>query len=204
MNYIVVFLYRCFKKNKDLTYKFFYYLTKSELINWFTKDFKGLIKLIFLSDKLIQICNGRIWNKFKGSDVSTIHFGVPCLITAFTTFLKSNNFDSFGIVCQIWDLFLAEGYLSIIKAMLYLLELQQSHILRVDTENLFLGIKDLEKEPLSIMRYLKIKEATIKETYGFVTKKHIKEFEIDKVVFKKLSEHYEQIHKPILKFWSDE
>ena len=204
MNYIVVFLYKIFQGNKNLTFKFFYFLTKNYLIKYFTKDFKGLIKLIFLCDKLMQICNGIVWKKLEASEVSTIHFGVPCLITIYTTLLKIQDFNSLYLISEIWDLFLAQGYRSLIKSILYCLELQQSHILDVDPDNLFLAMKDLEKDPMSVMKFKKVENRAIIDSYLFINKEHINDFEIDPKTFERLCAHYERIHKPILKFWSEE
>jgi hypothetical protein len=54
MNYLVIFVYETFK-DEVTTYRFLHFIADKFLKTKLEKSFKGVMEMIFLSDKLMQI-----------------------------------------------------------------------------------------------------------------------------------------------------
>lgn len=202
MNYIAVFLYYAFNCDSLKTYQFMSYVVETHLANRFGEELKGLMKLLFLCDKLMQKTLGMVWNKLSKCQITSVHFSVSPILTVFTSFIKSGDVNN-EIILVIWDLFLAGGFKNVIKTLLYLLELQQSYIYKAEAETVLLSIKNIETTPLNIMKYLKVEDPIISSTMSAITKEGIRSYFIPDIFYERLLQHYEFIHKPILDFWGD-
>ena len=113
MNYLVIFIYETFKD--ELTaYRFLHFMAEKFLKTKLEKTFKGVMEMIFLSDKLMQIAIPKTWSKLKAGNMSSIHFSVSLMITMFSTLIKDTSM--FGIVYRIWDMFLVDGFLVVLKS----------------------------------------------------------------------------------------
>lgn len=159
------------------------------------------MELIFLSDKLFQITNQNIWNMLQNGQMSSIHFSVPLIITIFTTYIKEKK--NFPLVYKIWDLFIADGFISVLKTQLCVLRVQESCIGQVEEDMMLMAMKNFEKTPFSVPRFLEIEEEIIEVLFNKLTKKNILEEGVDENMFDRLLKHYWKIHQPILKFWSE-
>lgn len=156
------------------------------------------MELLFLSDKLLQKTNGLIWSKLHRSKVSSILFGVPCFLTIFCSQIKSP--ENYSVVYKVWDLFLCDGFLPVIKYLLYLLELQQHLIFKCDEGEMIFALKNIEAHPFSVMKFLGVDEKIVLSSGRHLSKRKIQDYGIDPLFYKRLLKHYEKIHKPILTF----
>ena len=201
MNYLMAFFFKLFKGDKTKIYHFFSYISEKYLRPHFSGDLKDLMMYLFLTDKLIQKTNGLIWTKIHRGKVSSILFAIPCFLTVSTCHLAFP--ETFKPICELWDLFLVEGFLAVIKYLLYQLQLQQNLIFKLPNEELLFSLKDLNLHPLAVMRYAKIHEAIVVSNLRHLNKKNILGYGIDEGFFERLLLHYEKIHKPILEFWNE-
>lgn len=200
MNYIAIFLYKTFQDELK-AYQFLCYISEKYLTEKLEKSFKGLMEMIFLSDKLFQITNQEVWQMLQSGQMSSIHFSVPLIITVFTTYVKEER--NFDLIYTIWDLFLTEGFLSVLKAQLCILKIQEKFMEQVESDMMLMAMKNFEKTPFSVPRYLKIEDEIIDVLFGKLTKQKILEEKVDESSFDRLVKHYWKIHQPILKFWSE-
>lgn len=120
MNYLVIFIYATFQ-DELMTYRFLNFVADKFLKNKLEKSFKGLMEMIFLSDKLLEIITPEIMNKLKSGSMSSIHFSVSLLITMFSTLIKDPQY--FPIVYRVWDLFLIDGFVAVLKSQLHVLNI---------------------------------------------------------------------------------
>ena len=130
MNYIAMFLMEAFG-DENKAYHFFCYISDRILTKYFANNFEGIVKLIWICDKMIQIHSPGLWAKLRHGGVSSIHFSVPNLITLFTSLIKNN--EAKRHIYEIWDIMFCEGFSSIIKALIYILEVQKVHIDMIDS-----------------------------------------------------------------------
>lgn len=159
------------------------------------------MELLFLTDKLLQKTNGLIWGKLHRSKVSSILFAVPCFLTVFSSQIRTE--ENIPVVYRIWDMFLCDGFLPIIKYMLFSLELQQHLIFKCDEGEMIFALKNLESHPYSIMKFRAVNEKIIMSSMRHLSKRKIQAYGIDPLFYRKLLKHYEKIHKPILTFWGE-
>jgi hypothetical protein len=120
MNYLVIFVYKTFK-DELTTYRFLNFVADKFLKQKLEKSFKGLMEMIFLSDKLLEINTPKVWKKLGAGQMSSIHFSVSLLITMFATLIKDEKY--FPIVYRVWDLFLVDGFVSVLKSQLHVLKI---------------------------------------------------------------------------------
>lgn len=184
-----------------MTYRFLSFISEKYLTHHFKGGFEGLMKLIFLTDKLLQKTNGLIWGKLYRGKVTSILFSVSCFLTIFTSQIKGE--ENYPTVYRIWDLFLIDGFLPVIKYMLYLLELQQHLIFKCDEGEMIFALKGVEAHPFSVMKFCGVNEKIIESSFRHLSKKKIQAYGIEPLFYKKLLLHYEMIHKPILNFWGE-
>lgn len=129
--------------------------------------------------------------------MTSIHFSVPNLITIFTSMIKSK--ESYAHICEIWDCVLAEKIPALVKSLLLLLEVQQSHLFKIPSENLLLVMKNVEKDPLAI-----VKNGGVKDTSGYLeslSKQHIANMNVTVRDIQELEDRYEQVHRRIIEVW---
>ena len=200
MNYIAIFLYKTFEDEMK-SYQFLCFISEKFLTEKLEKSFKGLMELIFLSDKLFQITNKRVWNLLQNGQMSSIHFSVPLIITIFTTYIK--NEENFPLIYKIWDLFLVDGFISVLKTQNCILRIQEDFLQQVEEDMMLVAMKNFEKCPFSVPSFLNTENGIIEILSKKLTKKLINEEGIDQSMFERLLKHYLKIHQPILQFWSE-
>jgi len=200
MNYIAIFLYKTFHSELK-AYQFLCYISEKFLVKKLEKSFKGLMELIFLSDKLIQISNSNVWKKLQTNQMSSMMFSVPLIITMFTTYVKIPA--NYPFVYKVWDIFLVQGFLGVLKAQLCVLKNQEEDLLQLDSDSVLMAMKGIEKDPFCISRFREVDEVDINGKYELLSKKNIIEYNVDKESYRRLLEHYWVVHQPILKFWSE-
>ena len=150
MNYIAVFLFNLFRDTQK-TYVFLGYIVDRFLASRFGHSLVGLMELLFLSDKLIQKDNGMLWRKLARNKVSSIHFGISCYMTVFTSNLKAQDPLVENMVLELWDLFLAEGFVSVLKYMMFLLDEQKDLIYSLSDDAVLISLKNIETHPFNAL-----------------------------------------------------
>ena len=157
------------------------------------------MELIFLFDKFVQICNKPVWAKMAAGKVSSIYFGVPMIITMFTSYLKSPEF--IPLIYTVWDLVLSSGFYSLLKAKFQILKLQENVILELMDLELIVALKNLEKAPFETANYsnVELDEEIVEEE---LSKKKILGCALDEKKIRRLVKHYRIVHQPLVKFWS--
>jgi hypothetical protein len=199
MNYIAIFLHTTFQDELK-AYQFMTYIAHKFLHKKLEKSFKGLMELIFLSDKLIQISNNTVWKKLHKNQISSMMFSVPLIITMFTTYVKIPS--NYPFIYTVWDIFLSQGFLGILKAQLCVLKGQEQDLAELDNDSVLMAMKSIEKDPYCVTRFRGLEEE-FEERSRFLTKEKIIGYNVDKESYRRLIEHYWIVHQPILKFWSE-
>lgn len=197
MNYLSIFLFYVFEKDANKAYQFLSYLVELCIGEYFGQSFQGIMKLIFVVDKLLQQVYPSIWSKLKRGHVTSIHFSVPNLITLFTSMIKSK--DAYPHICDIMDCVLSQGIPALVKALLMMLEVQQSHLFKIPAEQLLLVMKNVEKDPLAI-----VKHGGVKDTNAYLdglSKRHIADMNVTLRNIYSLEDQYEQVHRKLVETW---
>jgi hypothetical protein len=61
--------------------------------------------------------------------------------------------DMFGLVYRIWDLFLVDGFLVVLKALLQVFRIQEKELISVAQEDLLVSLKELERNPFCVAMF---------------------------------------------------
>jgi Rab-GTPase-TBC domain len=199
MNYIAIFLQQTFK-DPVVAYRFFCYLTHTLLAEHFSSSFGGLVKLIWISDKVIQINSPSLWNKLRNGGVSSIHFAVPNLITLFASLVKSK--DAVPFIFEIWDTMFFEGLFAVLKTLISVLEIQKSHIDEIDSDELLSSMKDIESDPFAIIRKSSAGQEVIQGYMQHLNRKNLRNIRYDVRVYNRLNIFYSEVVSQIQAYWN--
>lgn len=200
MNYLVVFCYYTCNKDRTMAYWLMSFMIEHCIQAYFGNNFCGLVKLLFVVDKLLQRVYPNIWSKLNRGGVTAIHFCVPTLITLFTSMIKSP--DAYAYIYEIWDCIISRGIPPLITSLLLLLEVQQSHLYTLSHEDLLLVMKNVEKDPFAVIRSAKA-TGMLDNYYSGIGKKHIKAVQVKDFTIMNMEEFYEAVRKKINDTWEN-
>ena len=145
MNYIAIYLFSLFDKDATAAYHFFAHVIELFVQQYIGMSFQGVLQLLYVIDKLVDIKYPSLAAKLKKGNVSAIHFAVPSIITVFTCMIK--NQQMYPLISDVWDCVLACGIPALVSSVLLILELQQQHIQKLSAEQLLVAMKEIEKDP---------------------------------------------------------
>lgn len=199
MNYIAIFLFETFQ-HEETAFHFFCYIAEKILCEHFSNSFQGLVKLIWINDKLMQIHSPSLWNKLRNGGVSSIHFSVPNMITLFTSLVKRQ--ESKKYVYEIWDVMFSQGLYAVLKTLSFVLEVQKMHIEEIDPEMLLIAMKDVESDPFSILSHAETDETVLKSHLSQLNKKNLREIRQNQKTYLNLQKFYSDVVTEITDFWA--
>ena len=137
MNYIAYFLYEICKSEEEAFQLFNCLLTSTSYGDLFFDDLSRLNKYFYVSDRLIFIYLPEISLHLKNKDLSVRYFISPWFITLFTSALKNiKNQENPKVLKWIFDLFIINGWKSILKIGLCLIKHFEIRILSCDLDEL--------------------------------------------------------------------
>lgn len=200
MNYLAIFCFYTCNCNSTMAYWLLSFLIEHCLADYFGHSFQGLVKLLFVVDKLLHRVYPGMWRKLSKGGVSAIHFCVPTLITVFTSMIKSK--DAYAYIADIWDVVVARGMYPVVKALLLLLEVQQSHLMSLSHEDLLLVMKNVEKDPFAVIRSAG-KSTGLNSYYAGIGKKHIVAMDLSDSSVSVMEQFYIRIRKVINDTWEN-
>jgi hypothetical protein len=199
MNYIAMFILEAFK-DEVKAYHFFCHVADKILTKYFSNNFEGIVKLIWICDKMMQIHSPSLWEKLRHGGVSAIHFSVPNLITLFTSLIK--NPDAKKHIYEIWDIMLCDGLSAIVKALIYILEIQKVHIDMIESEQLLMAMRNVESDPFSVLKHSENDPQIIQGYLDHLSKHNLRRAAYDPTLFDDLQKYYTDIVAEIHQFWS--
>lgn len=199
MNYIAIFLYETFKDDQQ-AYWFFCYVADRILTRYFANNFECIVQLIWICDKMIQIHSPSLWQKLRQGGVSAIHFSVPNIITLFTSLIK--NKESRSHIYDIWDLMLRDGLFVVVKALIYILEIQKVHIDIIDSDELLVAMRNVESDPFSILKHSETDESIVQGYIDHLNKKNLRRVAYNPRLFEGLQLFYKDTVEEVHRYWS--
>lgn len=199
MNYIALFLLEAFG-DEQRAYHFFCYIAERILNQYFAHNFEGIVKLIWVCDKMMQVHAPSLWQKLRHGGVSAIHFSVPNLITLFTSLIK--NPDAKKHIYEIWDIMLCDGLASILKALIYILEIQKVHIDMIESDELLLAMRNVESDPFSVLKHSETDPLIIQGYMDHLSKHNLRRAAHDPSLYEELQRYYTETVAEIHAFWS--
>jgi Rab-GTPase-TBC domain len=199
MNYIGIFIFDAFK-DEEAAFHFFCYLAENLLQEHFSNSFQGVVRLIWINDKLMQIHSSGLWDRLRNGGVSSIHFAVPNIITLFASLVKKSDRKEF--IFEIWDVMLASGLYSILKTLTFVLEMQKIFIDEIDPELLLLAMKDVESDPFSLLAHAESEPATIRAYMAQLNKKNMRDVKPNPRTYLSLAKFYDEVVSEIAEFWA--
>ena len=199
MNYIAIFLYKAFGKDAKKAFHFLCYMADYCLIKYFGNNFQGTLKLIFVVDKLLEKVYPSIWAKLFRGHVSAIHFTIPNFITLFTSMIKSP--DTLPYIYDIWDCLLGKGIPCLVNSLLLMLEVQQSQLFKIPSDQLLLVMKNVEKDPFAIVKSAGVSD--MKAYYEGLSKKAIVGVAVGRADIYRLEEMFEKVRQLIQTNWEN-
>lgn len=198
MNYLVIFCYYSCNKDRTMAYWLLSFMIEHIIQAYFGNSFNGLVKLLFVVDKLLHRVYPNIWSKLSRGGVTAIHFCVPTLITLFTSMIKSQ--DAYGYISEIWDCIIARGLPPLLTSLLLLLEVQQSQLYSLSHDDLMLVMKNVEKDPFAVIRFAK-SAGLLDHYYNGIGKKHIRGVQVADSTIACMEAFFEGVRKKINDVW---
>lgn len=199
MNYIAIFTFDAFKKDPERTFKFIGYLAKRILIDNFSTASGGLMRLIWTTDRMLEVITPSLSEKLRTAQVSAIHFATPNILTLLSSLVKSK--ETTPLVYDIWDLMLAGGINSVYLTLIYLLDVQKAYIMNVEEDDLLGAMKNVDTDPFAILRSAGLQAKVIEKCFSHLNKKNLRAIDYDRKAFRKVDAFYEKYVKQMQEFW---
>ena len=133
MNYISAFLLEVTKDEEKTFDIFSAILNKTEYAKLALNDFELMKKYFYVFERLICIYLPELYTTFKRNNISANFFVSPWLITLYT---HSYNGKNTKILMRIFDLFILDGWLAVIRIGLLLLKYYQNDLFCMEFEEL--------------------------------------------------------------------
>ena len=197
MNYISVYIYYTLEDEHKAFY-FLCFLVEEYLSEHFSDDLSGVMKLGFIVDKNLEVNSGFLWNKFAKVGLTSVHFTVSLFLTVFATYITNKNLYPF--VDRIWDLFLADKYIGLIRICLYLLKAQEREMLKMDEHELMYALKRIDASPLGISMGPGSDPNVESLRVQLLVKKKLLSYKLDVRFYEYLSEYYDEVHMRLERF----
>ena len=137
MNYIVAFLLSITEDEEDSFYLFLSLLIYTDYGSLFSEDLEKLKKYFYVFERLINIFLPELYSYFLDNNINVSYFISPWFITLFTdAFPHISNLSEPKIIMRIWDLFIFNGWNSIIKIGISIIKHFESKLLNLTFETL--------------------------------------------------------------------
>ena len=137
MNYIVAFLLSITENEEDTFYLFLSLLISTDYGSLFSEDLEKLKKFFYVFERLINIFLPELYSYFLDNNINVSYFISPWFITLFTNVYPHNsNLTEPKIILRIWDLFLFNGWNSIIKIGISIIKHFEDKLLTLTFETL--------------------------------------------------------------------
>ena len=137
MNYIAAFLLNITNNEEESFYLFLSLLISTEYGKLFEKDLEKLKKYFYVLERLICILLPELHHHFKENNIDVSYFISPWLITLFTNIFQNiKDRNNPLILLRIFDLFIFNGWKSIIKIGISLLKTYESKLMTLSLEEL--------------------------------------------------------------------
>ena len=133
MNYISLFLLEITKDEEKSFDIFSALLNKTEYSKLSINDFDLMKKYFYVFERLICIYLPELYTTFKRNNINTNYFISPWFITLYTHGYNGKNTK---ILIRIFDLFILDGWLAIIRIGLVLLKYYQDDLINMEFEEL--------------------------------------------------------------------
>lgn len=144
LNYIVTYFYLIFDGNEVLTYNFVITMINNDFANYIDPELKNVKKLFYYLKKFLKNNLPVLQNYLETEQKidTDIIFASWCL-TLFTTITQYQ--ETSQILDEIIDIFLAQGWTGFFKVLLVILDEMQDKILKMNYEEILMGLSDLPK-----------------------------------------------------------
>ena len=129
MNCIGGFLLN-FTDNYDTSFQVFNYLMKKRLEVYFLNNFEKLKKLLYISERIIQIYVPNLNARFEELKIGIEFYISPILLTIFTSSLQF--IENYSLISKIMDVFISKGWVGFFKVMVYLFRILEKKIIEKD------------------------------------------------------------------------
>ena len=137
MNYIVAFLLSITENEEDTFYLFLSLLINTDYGSLFSDDLEKLKKFFYVFERLINIFLPELYSYFLDNNINVSYFISPWFITLFTdVYPHVSNLTEPKIILRIWDLFLFNGWNSIIKIGISIIKHFENKLLTLTFETL--------------------------------------------------------------------
>lgn len=199
MHYIGIFLYDFFEDEKE-AFQMLSYITEVILIGNFANTSGGFLRLVWMTDRLMQIHSPSLWETLFKNDVSSVHFATANICTLLTCLVKTP--DTTKLIPYIWDIMLARGITFIYDMLLYILDVQKAHIDQIGMDQLLPAMQNVDSDPFAVLRKTGLQPESLEKCLGHLTKENLKAVAYDPRTFYSLDRFYERYVKDIQKYSS--
>ena len=136
MNYIAAFILNMTNSEEEAFYFYLSLLISTEYGDLFINDLAKLKKYFYVFDRLLSVLMPETYFYFKQNKINVGCFISPWFITLFTITFQYIEHVNPKVLIRIWDLFLFEGFNSIIKIGISCIKHYEDKILKLRFEEL--------------------------------------------------------------------
>jgi hypothetical protein len=196
MHYIGIFLYDFFENEKE-AFQMLCYITELLLIGNFANTSGGFLRLVWMTDRLMQLHSPSLWETLQKNDVSSVHFATANICTLLTCLVKTP--ETTKLIPFIWDVMLARGVTFIYDILLYILDVQKAHIDQITLDQLLPAMQNVDSDPFAVLRKTGLRPDSLEKCLKHLTKENLQAVSYDPRTFHSLDRFYERLIKEVQK-----
>ena len=197
MHYIGIFVYE-FLENELEAFQLLCYITETILISNFANTSGGFLRLVWMTDRLMQLHSPRLWETLCKNDVSAVHFATANICTLLTCLVKTP--ETTQLVPYVWDIMLGRGVHFIYDMLLYVLDVQKAHIGQIGMDQLLPAMQNVDSDPFAVLRKTGLTSGALEKCLKHLTKVNLKAVYYESKTFNSLDRFYERHIKDLQKY----
>ena len=136
MNYIAAFILKMTKSEEEAFHFYLSLLISTDYGELFPNDLAKLKKYFYIFDRLLNVLMPETYFFLKNNKISVGCFISPWFITLFTITYQYIEKENPKVLLRIWDMFLFEGFNSIMKIGISCIKHYEHNLLKFKFENL--------------------------------------------------------------------
>ena len=165
----------------------FEYLIKYRLEKYFLDSFSNFKKLLFLSEKIIEIFLTKLFLHFEKLKIGIEFFISPILLTIFCSGLQF--IENYNLVTKVIDIFIIEGWVGFFKIIIYIFRHIEKKLLEMEYDTILEFLNKKLYEDLFYFNLTHLKKKCFK-------------IKIKKNLISRLEMEYDSTRKVVDEYWN--
>lgn len=200
-NYIAIFLFDFCQKNDEEAFRLMSVVVERFTEPNFSQKAGGIVKPLWITNRVVQISNPHLTEKFRENNITALHFAISNILTLLSSLIK--NKQTFSLAEDVWDLMFCGGIQKVFSCMLYFFDVQKAFLAnpKGETNNLS-AMKDIDSEPFILIRKSGVSQTVVDNCLRHLNKPNLREVPWDPKIYGYIALFFEVFGKANQETWA--